>query len=219
MRNWKERHISETGNRSMEFADQKSWAKRTPEEMARLDFLRRKQQPEVDWDVDWDKFELRDDTSSTDAFKAGKVSLPGAEGLIEAQMASVNRVDAITHLWETYRLKAVLRSGKMLPYKLMKKIGPSSHWKTIQKWIEAEGELPGLSLTVLAAVQEVNNQGYQGALAEIMSGDIAPQKDRGKQMRQNRALELVTNILRAWEAQDRRQATQETTMRDKKNDE
>lgn len=199
-RNWKERHISETGNRSLTFRDQKSWDKRSPEEVSRLEFLRKKQQPWVDWDVDWEKFVLRDDISSADVFEAKKVRYYTDESELEAVVASVDRTESVTHLWETYRLKAVLRSGKTLPYALLKKIGPSSHWKTIQKWIEAEGELPGLSLEILAAVHEVRTQGYVDALDLLLSGEAADRKDRARYVQENRALELVVKILRSWEA-------------------
>lgn len=201
---WQQKHTWETGNRSMEFRDQKSWDKRTPEEKARLDFLRRKQQPEVDWTRNWENFRLDDKISDLDVFEAGKVRHYSDEAELEAVVASVTRTESITHLWETYRLKAVLRAGKTLPYALMKKIGPKSQWKTISRWIEEAGELPGLSEEVLSAIQHVNNQGYRGALEEMLGGDIAPQgkgTDAAKYRRQVHALELVVKILRSWEAE------------------
>jgi len=206
-RNWHQNWIYNTGNRSMQFSEQKDWAKRSPSEMARLQFLREKQQPGVDWTQDWDNFELRDEISPGCVFQAKKVTVCFGEQLEQAQVASQDRRDAITHIWETYRLKAVLRSGKMLPYALMKKIGPKSQWKTIQKWIEAEGELPGLDRTVLEAIQDVYNQGYRGALDEIMAGDIAPQgkgTDTAKYMRQVHALDLVVKILKGRSAEEDR---------------
>lgn len=178
---------------------------RHPEDRERLIELRVKQQPDVDWSIDWDEVQHYDDkrlgleVNRNDAFVANKVNLVSSQEMDEIAFGEAREW---AFLWTTYRVKAVLRSGKQLPPALLAKIGSRAKWTAVEGLISGAGELPGLDGTMMEAINEVRNEGYQDALDEILSGDVEEDVRSSRYKRQNRALDLVCNILRAWEAQD-----------------
>src|SRR6478609_5196549 len=90
---------------------------RTDDDVARLEFLRRKQQPGADWARDWSKvpfwtdkdFGIRIDKN--DAFQAGRVSLMEDDELVALSIqmeetALHGTVDTDRHYWDGVQVKA-----------------------------------------------------------------------------------------------------------------
>lgn len=178
---------------------------RPANDVARLEFLRQKQQPEADFSVnwyhriEWTNEQLGLEVNKNDAYEANKISTSTLDDIASIRLSEV--VEYV-QFWTPTRVKACLRSGKMLPYNFLRSIKPQSQWKTIQAGIYLCGELPDLDENMLMAIDSVRNEGYHDALEALMAGDVAPHTDRGPYLRQNRALDLLANILRSWEAID-----------------
>lgn len=171
---------------------------RPAEDVSRLRELRMKQQPDADWSVDWDNFILKNEVSKDDVYVAKKVSSkPFDESFLTYEVTDYTYV-----AWDTPRVKAILRSGKMLPYDILRRINPRTKWTAIQQMISITGDLPDISYAVMEAVNEVNNQGYREALDRVLAGG-SEHSDRAKRVQEDRACDLVAAILRGWEAQER----------------
>lgn len=204
--NWKQRHQAQHQSRQMMYSDQESWNERSPEEMDRLQELREKQQPWVDWTVNWARFILKNEYSKDDPFESNKtVSIESfaLDGKTDSVTFREVHTEYTFPTWTSYRVKATLRAGKMLPYSIWAKLKPQSQWKSVEKAILEAGDLPDLAPEVLNAVSTVRNQGYREALEQVQAG-VVPDNGSAGQKAQNRALDLVAAILRDWSSQDDR---------------
>lgn len=177
----------------------------------RLQALRVKQEPAGTWDrgheqwidsLEWPDKDLGIIVDKNDAYEAHKV-MP-MRSMDETEFRTP--VEYVYPSWTSFRVKACLRAGGMLPYHLLRAMNAQTQWTTLEKAIAEVGELPPLSDYLVQAVYKVRNAGYRKALDDIMKGDIAEHSDRKRSVQQTRALNLVAEIVRSWEALDYRAA-------------
>lgn len=150
--------------------------------------------------LEWPDKRLGIEISKHDAFEAHKVALMSNQTM--ARFDFKEPTDYENHRWTGTRVKACLRSGKMLSYDILKRVKAGLNWVYVEKMIAEAGELPDLNQDVLDAIMTVRNEGYSDALAEIQAGNIADQSEANRRKRQDRALDLVASILRGWSGAD-----------------
>lgn len=179
---------------------------RTQDDVDRLEFLRRKQQPDADWSRDWYRtLEMSDldlgiKVEKTDVFVARKVTIMDPSHM--GGKWSEDPIDYDYFTWTPPRVKAVLRTGKSLPQDILSKINDKTKWSVTEGLIAQAGDLPDMPYEVMEAVREVYNDGYKQALDEILAGDVADIRDRAKRVRQDRAIKIVAAKLRDWASRD-----------------
>lgn len=183
---------------------------RPEEDRARLMELRVQQEPEGTWDkghdwwmtsLEWNDKKFGIEVDKNDVYEANKAMSMSSQVMDTMEWRDPEYYEY--YRWTAARVKATLRSGKMLPYEVIKRLKDQTRLDYVDRWIEEAGELPPLDDLIYSGLDRVRNPEYREALKEVMRGEVATMADVAAYFNQNRALDLLASILNSLEGEMR----------------